>query len=77
MHLVSYLGYLLGIHKGKQYSYVIISKDKDYDNIIKFWQEKDFKNISRKQKIPSGNIANPKKQRSLQQQLLYKLSMVK
>lgn len=61
MHLVSYLGYLLGIHKGKQNSYVIISKDKDYDNIIKFWQEKDFKNISRKQKIPSGNIANQKK----------------
>ena len=38
MHLVSYLGYLLGIH-GKDCNYVIISKDKDYDNIVKFWQE--------------------------------------
>ena len=37
MHLVSYLGHLLGIH-GKQCAYVIISKDKDYDNIVKFWK---------------------------------------
>lgn len=35
MHLVSYLGYLLGTY-GKQCAYVIISKDTDYDNIIKF-----------------------------------------
>ena len=34
MHLVSYLGYLLGVY-GKECSYVIISKDKDYDNIVK------------------------------------------
>lgn len=60
MHLVSYLGYLLGINKGKEYSYVIISKDIDYDNIIKFWQEDGFKNISRKQKIPSCNVENQK-----------------
>ncbi|MDO5147556.1 MAG: PIN domain-containing protein [Eubacteriales bacterium] len=46
MHLVSYLGYLLGVH-GKQCSYVIISKDKDYDNIIKFWKENGYPNISR------------------------------
>ena len=39
MHLVSYLGYLLGVY-GKECSYVIISKDKDYDNIVKFWKEK-------------------------------------
>lgn len=61
MHLVSYLGYLLGINKGKQCSYVIISKDKDYDNIIKFWQEDGFKNISRKQEIPNCNAAKQKK----------------
>ena len=34
MHLVSYLGYLLGVN-GKESSYVIVSKDKDYDNIVK------------------------------------------
>lgn len=52
MHLVSYLGYLLGINKGKQCAYVIISKDTDYDNIINFWKEDGYQNISRKQKIP-------------------------
>ena len=38
MHQVSYLGHLLGVY-GKECSYVIISKDKDYDNIVKFWKE--------------------------------------
>ncbi|MDE6748707.1 MAG: hypothetical protein K2K21_06555 [Lachnospiraceae bacterium] len=61
MHLVSYLGYLLGVNKGKQCSYVIISKDNDYDNIIKFWQANDVGNISRKQEIPNGNTGNQKK----------------
>lgn len=55
MHLVSYLGYLLGNH-GKQCAYVIISKDTDYDNIIKFWTEEGYPNISRKQKIPGSAI---------------------
>ena len=41
MHLVSYLGYLLGVY-GKECSYVIISKDKDYDNIVKFWKEEEI-----------------------------------
>lgn len=59
MHLVSYLGYLLGVN-GSQCAYVIISKDKDYDNIIKFWRDEGYPNISRKQKIP-GNSANQKK----------------
>ncbi|MDE7253628.1 MAG: hypothetical protein K2O32_11890 [Acetatifactor sp.] len=53
MHLVSYLGNLLGIN-GQQCSYVIVSKDTDYDNIIKFWKEEGYPNISRKEAIP-GN----------------------
>lgn len=63
MHLASYLGYLLGNNEGKTCSYVIVSKDKDYDNIIKFWREngKGIKNISRKQEIPSNNVVNQKK----------------
>lgn len=61
MHLVSYLGYLLGIQQEKKCSYVIISKDKDYDNIIKFWQDKGFKNIYRKQKIPGSVIVSQKR----------------
>lgn len=52
MHLVSYLGYLLGTC-GKQNSYVIVSKDTDYDNIIKFWKDKGYANISRKHAIPN------------------------
>lgn len=59
MHLVSYLGHLLGIH-GKQCSYVIVSKDTDYDNIIKFWKEEGYSNISRKQKIPGTSVSQKK-----------------
>lgn len=53
MHLVSYLGYLLGVN-GKQCSYVIVSKDTDYDNIIKFWKEEGYLNIFRKSAIPDN-----------------------
>ena len=63
MHLVSYLGYLLGIH-GKECAYVIVSKDTDYDNIIKFWREKEYTNISRKQEIP-GTLTNQKLKQSV------------
>lgn len=59
MHLVSYLGHLLGVY-GKECSYVIVSKDKDYDNIIKFWKEEGYPNISRKEKLP-GNAPAQKK----------------
>lgn len=59
MHLVSYLGHLLGTH-GKECSYVIISKDKDYDNIVKFWKEEGYPNISRKEKLP-GTAPTQKK----------------
>ena len=56
MHLVSYLGLLLGLH-GKSCNYVIISKDKDYDNIINFLKKEGYPNISRKEKI---STAQPK-----------------
>lgn len=59
MHLVSYLGYLLAAH-GKECSYVIISKDKDYDNIVKFWKEEGYLNIFRKEKL-SGNAIQSSK----------------
>lgn len=56
MHLVSYLGYLLG-RKGKQCTYKIISKDKGYDNIIRFWKEEGY-NIIRESEIKSRKV-NP------------------
>lgn len=59
MHLVSYLGYLLGNY-GKKCFYVIVSKDTDYDNIIKFWKGEGYLNISRKPAIP-GAVSQQKK----------------
>ena len=38
MHLVSYLGFLLG--KNEKARYVIISQDTDYDNVIAFWKKR-------------------------------------
>ena len=48
MHIVSYMGYLIGKHLGGNIK-IVISKDKDYDNLIKFWGDKA--EITRKQKI--------------------------
>lgn len=66
MHLVSYLGYLLGIH-GKDCSYVIISKDKDYDNIVNFWKGKGYLHICRKEKLPGNELAKKKATQSVSQ----------
>ena len=51
-HLLSYLGYMLGINKGKDCAYIIIAKDKGYDKIIEFWHQEGFANISRQTCIP-------------------------
>lgn len=51
MHLVSYLGYLLGVNQNNRCNYVIISKDTDYDNIIAFWKELNSSSIIRRTKI--------------------------
>lgn len=58
MHLVSYLGYLIGRNHGRNYSYIIISKDTDYDNLIKFWKEKYHVKVGRKATISSENTIN-------------------
>lgn len=52
MHIVSYMGYLIGRNEGKSIKIVIVSKDKDYDNLVKYW--KDKANISRTQKIETA-----------------------
>lgn len=51
-HLVSYLGYLLAT-KGKDKKYIIITGDNGYDNVIKFWKERGYANISKSPKIHS------------------------
>ena len=40
MHIVSYMGYLIGQSTGEKIKIIIISKDTDFDNLIKFWSDK-------------------------------------
>ena len=48
MHLVSYLGYLIGQEPDiKNCSFVILSNDKDYDHVIEFWQSRGVTIIRR------------------------------
>ncbi|MBD5541520.1 MAG: hypothetical protein HDR00_10100 [Lachnospiraceae bacterium] len=51
IHIGSYLGYIAGSNKGKDCSIVIISKDTDFDNVIKFWKAKTGVKSSRAQQI--------------------------
>ncbi|MBD5451422.1 MAG: hypothetical protein HDR25_02160 [Lachnospiraceae bacterium] len=51
MHLVFFLGYLLGINEDKDCSYVIISKDKGYDKVIAFWKDQKNDRIVRAVRI--------------------------
>lgn len=39
MHLIAYLGYLIGKNASQKCKYIIVSKDNDYDNVISFFQE--------------------------------------
>lgn len=66
MHLVSYLGYLIGINANNKYKYVIISNDSDYDNIISFWKKQNNSNVARQNKISnlSGTQNQAKQQTS-------------
>lgn len=63
MHLVSYLGYLLGTNIAKKCKYVIISKDTDYDNIVSFWKAHHNADITRRNKI--AVIASPNKPKAV------------
>lgn len=51
MHIVSYLGYIIGINNGKDCSYVIVSQDTDFDKVIKFLNEKTTAKVSRFTKV--------------------------
>lgn len=51
IHISSYLGYLTGKHEVNKCSIVIVSKDTDFDNVIKFWKNKAGLKITRKQQI--------------------------
>ncbi len=65
MHLVSYLGYLIGINVNNKFKYVIISNDSDYDNIISFWKNQNKSLVIRQNKISNlSNTQNQAKQRT-------------
>ena len=62
MHIGSYLGYLAG-KSGKSCNVVIVSKDTDFDNVIKFWKQKTGITASRTQQIKKKTmpVQQPKK----------------
>ena len=55
MHLVSYLGFLIGQDPDCVNSYRIVSKDTDYDNILKFWKNEKGIDSSRIASIKAAN----------------------
>lgn len=62
MHLVSYLGYLIGKNTNNKCKYVIISKDAGYDNIISFWKTHNSSDITRRNRISAtqGKLSSKK-----------------
>ncbi len=60
MHIVSYLGYLAG-KNGKNCKMVIVSKDTDFDNVIKFWKQKTGISVQRTEQIKKKTEKNGKK----------------
>lgn len=58
MHLVSYLGYLIGKNGNKKCKYIIVSRDTDYDNIISFLKGLNSCDITRQARIDLGSKRN-------------------
>ena len=57
MHLISFVGYAIGLG-GEKYNYIVISKDKDYDNVISFWKSKCGISIKRQAAINVSSVKN-------------------
>lgn len=55
VHLMSYLGYLIGQH-GTSAQYVIISADTDYDKVARFWRERMSVVICRRAKLATPKV---------------------
>ncbi len=51
MHLIAYLGYLIGKNSPQKCKYIIVSKDNDYDNVISFFKGFTSSVITRQCKI--------------------------
>lgn len=59
IHISSYIGYLIGKYD-KNCKIVIVSKDTDFDNVIKFWKELSGITASRTLQIKKSNNTTTK-----------------
>lgn len=74
MHIGSYLGFLAG-KNGKNCNVVIVSKDSDFDNVIKFWKQETNISASRSGQIKKKVASKPKT--SIKQQKTTNKSVIK
>lgn len=66
MHIGSYLGYLAG-KNGKDCKVVIVSKDTDFDNVIKFWNQTTGITATRAEQIKKKNTKKTESQKQQSQ----------
>jgi len=64
IHIGSYVGYLSGVNNGKSCSIVVVSKDLDFDNVIKFWRNRTNVKISRANQIKTANGKTASKEKA-------------
>lgn len=64
IHIGSYLGYLAGVNRGQGCSVVIVSKDKDFDNVAKFWTGATQIKASRIKQIKASAKAAAEREKS-------------
>ena len=60
MHIVTYLGYLAG-KLDKKCNVVIVSKDTDFDNVVKFWNQLTGISVQRTGQIKKKNVKSLQK----------------
>ena len=63
MHISSYLGYLIASQAAREY--VVVSRDTDFDNVIRFWTARSSVTVSRQAQIsPDDPAEEPKDDRT-------------
>ena len=56
MNLASFLGYLIAKNDNAKCNYVIISNDTGFDNVMKFWRQRENLSIVRQDKIKASPV---------------------
>lgn len=67
IHISSYIGYLAGIYRGQECRIVVISKDSDFDNVLKFWESETGMKAFRAKQIKTANTSSSEKSESSQE----------